>query len=158
MLALEKPATGEGTDLGPPLERIAEMVSRRGMFVLASDLLAPVDHLSEQLGYLRARGHEVVLFHVLDRAELELDLSAAGRLIDIETGREMYVDPEQARAEYKAKLGAHLAAVTKICHELGIDYHLLPTDQPFELALMDFLTARLRRGRSMRRRAAGRSK
>ncbi len=155
MLALDQPATGQGTDLGPPLERVAEMVTRRGMFVLVSDLLAPIDQLGDHLGYLRARGHEVVLFHVLDRAELELDIPNAGRLLDLETGRELYVDPEQARAEYKQKLAAHLDAITKSCDKLGIDYHLLPTDQPFELALRDFLTDRLRRGRSP---AAGRTR
>src|SRR3989441_5765663 len=66
MLALEKPAGGTYTDLGAPLKRIAEMVRRRGLMVLITDLLAPIEALERNLSSLGACGHEVLLFQVLD--------------------------------------------------------------------------------------------
>ncbi len=77
MLALEATPTGSTTDLGPPLQRIAEMLTKRGLLVLVSDLLTSIDRLESDLGYLCAGGHDVVVFHVLDPAELKVNL---GRL------------------------------------------------------------------------------
>jgi uncharacterized protein (DUF58 family) len=66
MLALEKPAEGQATDLTAPLRRISELVRKRGMVVLISDLLAPVDKLEMTLGQLTAARHEVIVFQILD--------------------------------------------------------------------------------------------
>jgi len=147
MLALEKPAGGASTDLLLPLKRTAEMLTHRGLLVLISDLLAPIEGLATHLSYLRARGHEVVLFHVLDPAEMSLNLTAPALLRDAETGREIYVDPAASRADYQKRLTAHLAAAKTACANLGIDYQLFTTDRPFELALFDFLTTRAKRGK-----------
>src|SRR6478609_3662550 len=70
MAALEREPTGRATDLAGPLEQIAATVRKRGLIVLISDLLAPVDALKARLGYLRARGHDVAVFRVLDPAEI----------------------------------------------------------------------------------------
>src|SRR5881394_2441913 len=66
MIALEKPAGGTQTDLSRPLQRIAEIVNKRGVMVLISDLLAPIDTLERNLSALGACGHEVIVFNVLD--------------------------------------------------------------------------------------------
>ncbi|MDP6060124.1 MAG: DUF58 domain-containing protein, partial [Pirellulaceae bacterium] len=66
MMCLEKTLAGTATRLEPPIEQIASTVTKRGLIVLISDLLAPIDTLETQLGYLRSRGHEVVLMRVLD--------------------------------------------------------------------------------------------
>ena len=71
MLSLEKPAAGKSTDLSKPLRRIVELVNKRGLMVLVSDLLTPLDELERQLGRLTATGHEVVVFRVLDPQEVE---------------------------------------------------------------------------------------
>ncbi|HEX7378518.1 MAG TPA: DUF58 domain-containing protein [Pirellulales bacterium] len=160
MLALERSPDGSATDLAPPLEQIAKTASKRGLVVLLSDLLAPVDALETQLGYLRSRGHEVVVMRVLDPAEVEFRYDQPAQFHDLESGRELYVDPQAARAEYLRRFAEHAEAIVRACHRLGIDQFPLTTDRPLELALFDFLHARLRRGRQTlrRRRAATRAK
>lgn len=159
MLALERSPAGLSTELAPPLEQIAKTATKRGLIVLVSDLLAPVDVLETQLGYLRSRGHEVVVMRVLDRAELEFRFEESALFQDLESGRELYVDPQAVRAEYLRRFAEHSQAIALACHRLGIDHFSLTTDRPLELALFDFLHARLRRGRQTlrRRRAATRA-
>ena len=145
MLALEKPVRGSATDIIAPLRHIAELVRKRGLKVLISDLLAPIDLLETHLGYLRSRGHEVVVFQLLDPMELSFDFSDPAVFEDIESGRHKYVDPASVRKQYVSRVGEHLEAVRTACDRLGIEYHVLATDQPLELALFDYLRGRLQR-------------
>ena len=142
MLALEPPALGKSTEFGTPLARVAEMHDRRGMFVLLSDLLAPLEQLEARLGLLRARGNEVVVFQILDPRELDFEFDAAAQFTDLETGQQHFIDPAAARENYRAKLREHLDAAEAICGRNGIDYQLCPTDRPLDLALYDLLSAR----------------
>lgn len=151
MMILESALAGKETNLGPPLEQIARTVSRRGLIVLISDLLAPLDTLNTRLGYLRSRGHEVVLFRVLDPMELNLEIEAPAMFQDLESGRQLYVDPEAARVEYRRQFDEHRGKVKQICDGLGIDFFELTTDRSLELLLFDFLNARMRRGRTVSR-------
>ena len=154
MLALEKPAIGAATDLVAPLRRIAELVQKRSLMVLISDLLAPPESLEAPLSLLTAARHEVVVFQVLDPAELNFDFTTAARFQDLETGRDLFLDPTLARTEYQRRLGEHLTAVKAICEKLGIAHVQLSTAQPLETALFDFLKARADRGKLVRRRTA----
>ena len=152
MLALEKRGGGEATNLNAPLRRVSELIHKRGLLVLISDLLAPVDELETSLGRHTAAGNEVILFQVLDPNELAFDFHTATLFQDVESGRDLYLDPEVARAEYQRRLAEHSEAVGKICRRLGISFHRLTTDQPLELCLSDFLRSRNRRGKLVRRR------
>jgi len=151
MLALEKPAGGAATDLAKPLQRIVEIVRKRGLMVLLSDLLAPVDLLRQSLAALRASGHEVILFQILDPAEVDFRFDLPGLYRDVETGRDLYVDPGLARKEYRKQLEAHTSAVQLVCRKLDIAFHRLVSDSPLELALFDFLRSRMQRGKTARR-------
>ena len=155
MLALEKPAGGRATDLVAPLERITQLVRKRGLMVLVSDFLAPLDRLERSLLALASCGQETTVFQVLDPAELTLGFEQASLFQDAESDREIYIDPAAARAGYVEKFEAHGAALSAICQKLGVSYHRLATDQPLELALFEFMQARMRRGRqaTMRNRA-----
>ena len=153
MLALEASPEGSATDLGPPLQHIAGMLTRRGLIVLISDLLTSIDRLEPDLGYLCAGGHDVVVFHILDPAELNFDFDSPAIFQDIESGRNMYVDPSDAQTSYKRMLNKHLIKAKSTCQNLGIDYHLFPTDRPFDLALLDFLQDRMRRRKRVRYRS-----
>ena len=154
MLALEKPAGGKGTDVAEPLRRVAELLRKRSLVVLVSDLLAPADALSQPLGLLTAGRHEVVVFHVLDPAERTFDFPQAARFEDMETGRELFLDPALAREDYVRKMEAHIDSVRNVCQRLGITHVLQDTSQPLELALFDFLKARENRGKFIRRKGA----
>jgi uncharacterized protein (DUF58 family) len=147
MLALEKPASGTATDLAAPLKRIVEIVRKRGLVVLVSDLLAPIETLERSLTGLGACGHEVLLFHVLDPAEVQFNFNKASLFRDVESGRDVYIDPALARKEYLRKLQAHSDTVLRICQKLGIACHRFTTDRPLELALFDLLRSRMSRGK-----------
>ena len=152
MLALERPTAGRSTDLGAPLQRIAEITRRRSLMVLVTDLLAPVDGLDRSLGLLAASGHEVIVFQVLDPAEITFGFRNATLFQDLETDREFYIDPEVARAAYRQKLETHNTAVRKLCERHGIQCLTLSTEQPMEFALFDFLRSRMQRNKAIQRR------
>lgn len=149
MVSLQHPTGGKSTDIMRPIEQIAQLVNKRGLIVLISDLLAPIESLQPRLGYLRSRGHEVVVFRVLDRTELEFKFDNAALFQDMESGRELYIDPESSRGEYLRRFREHSAAIASACGSLGIDLYEFAIDRPLELTLFDFLHARAKRGREV---------
>ncbi len=151
MLGLEHTLAGKETRLAAPIEQIARTVKKRGLILLISDLLADIETLETHLGYLRSRGHDVVVMRVLDPAEVNFEFSEATMFEDLESGRELYVDPAAVRDRYLERFAAHQQAIRRACSNLGIDCYDLTTSQPLELTLFDFLQARMRRGRQINR-------
>jgi uncharacterized protein (DUF58 family) len=154
MAALEREPAGRATDLVKPLERIAATVRKRGLVILISDLLAPIDSLARNLGYLRSRGHEIVVLRVLDPQEAQFAFATPAMFHDVESGREIYIDPAAARDDYLRRFAAHAASIERSCVDLGIEYQPITTDRPLELVLFDLLKARMRRGRRAGRKVA----
>ena len=153
MLTLEKQTTGDITNIESPLRRVSELVQKRGLMVIISDFLTPLDTLEKSLGQLRAWGHELALFQTLDRAELDLTFDKASLFHDVESGREFYIDPSAARGTYLDRLRAHNENLQRICRNEGAAFHLAPLDRPLERCLMEFLLDRRRLGKSLRRRS-----
>ena len=153
MLTLDADPEGGSTKLGPPLQRIGEMLTKKGLIILISDLLTSLDRLESELSYLCTGGHDLVVFHILDPAELNFDFDSPALFQDMESRRNMYVDPSDAQKSYKRMLDKHLARTESICSNLGIDYHLFATDRPFDLALLDFLHDRMRHRKRIRHRS-----
>lgn len=151
LVCLERAVQGADTDLDAPLSQVARTISKRGLIVLISDLLAPAATLRQNLSYLRSRGHEVLLLRVLDPAEIHFSLEQAATLRDVESGREIFVDPAVAAAEYTARFTQHETELKEICEPLGIDYHRTPTNEPLESVLFHTLHAQMRRGRNAAR-------
>ncbi len=152
MLALEHRAEGRQTNLSEPLRRVAELARKRGLIVLLSDLLTPLDELERGLARLTAAGHEVVLFQTLDPNELAFEFQRPMLFQDLESRQDVYVDPQALRPEYQRMLASHCRQAEVICQKLGAAFHRLVTDQPLELALGDFLRGRSRRNKLIRRR------
>ena len=152
MLALDHAADGRSTNLGDPLSRAAELARKRGLLVLLSDLLTPLDELERGLARLTAAGHEVVLFQTLDPNELTFSFNRPMLFQDLESQQDVYVDPEALRSDYQNKLAGHGRQAEMICQKLGAAFHRLVTDQPLELALSEFLRSRHRRNKLIRRR------
>jgi uncharacterized protein (DUF58 family) len=153
MLSLEKPAGGKSTDLSKPLRRIVELVNKRGLMVLVSDLLTPLEELERQLGQLTATGHEVVVFQVLDPREVNFDFNEALLFHDAETEADFFIDPVAARRKYLGRFEEHGDSLHSICNNLGAEFLSVTTDQPLDRVLSDFLRQRRRRGKSIRRHA-----
>ena len=132
------------------LERMAGLLRKRNLLVLISDLLAPLDQLATQLGYLRSSGHEVLLFNVLDPAGLRLRLRATGR-VPRYGNRPRFARRSRGRPPgIRRAFGRTPEFGPQHLSQLGIDYHRLTTDRPLELALYEYLADRIRRGRLCR--------
>lgn len=151
MIALERSPAGGGTDLAAPLEQVARVTRKRGLIVLISDLLAPVDLLETRLGYLRSRGHDVVVLRILDPEEIRFSFASEMMFRDLESGRELYVDPAAARARYLERFSEHAREIERVCAGLGIDLYRFATDEPIEKSLFDLLHHRSRRGKRISR-------
>ena len=153
MLALEKPAAGRATSIAKPLRRIVELVNKRGLMVLISDLLAPVEELEAQLGQLTASGHEVVVIRVLDPAEINFDFDESVIFHDAENEKDLFINPAAARRNYLRRFNEHGDAARAVCQKLGAEYLTITTDQPLDRLLFDFLRERQRRGKTIQRHA-----
>ena len=151
LVALSKPLKGKATDIDAPLQQIAGLIRRRGLVILISDLLAPIDTLRTNWAYLRSRGHEVVVLRTLDPSELELKLTAPSMVVDMESGREIYLDPDAAREQYREQFDKHADELQVICDSIGVDLYQLATDQSVDDALFHIVDAQQRRGKSTAR-------
>jgi uncharacterized protein (DUF58 family) len=125
--------------------QIAALVRRRGLIILVSDMLAPVDELRTNLAYLRSRGHEVVIIRVVDPAELELKLKSPSMVVDMETEREIYLDPEAANQAYTQQFSDHRDQLQLICDSLGVEIYETRTDQSLDDALFHVVSTHRRR-------------
>ena len=141
---LEKPSSGASTDLQRPLSHLADIVRQRSLVIIVSDFLVPAESLRIPLSMLHARRHEVVLLRVLDPSEVTLDLEKASVLQDLETGREIYVDPNVAKGSYQAKFREHEASLLELAGQLGIGWTSLQTNESVEHVLFDFLSRQQR--------------
>jgi uncharacterized protein (DUF58 family) len=155
--ALERPPAGRATHLAAALEQVAQRVHKRGMLVLISDFLAPLDEFATRLTYLQGRGHDVVAFQILDPAELTFSFDEATLFLDLETGRDVYVDPSAARAQYLERFNAHQESLAAIAVERGVALHRVSTETPLENPLREFLYSRQRAGGAGRRVRGSRS-
>ena len=142
MLQLERAPSGHGTNLAAALKGLHEIVRKRSFIVLLSDLLAPVELLEQQIGYLAAAGHDLAIFQILDHREIDFDFEKATHFRDNETGKDLYIDPESAKSGYLKRLNDHLEAVKTMCARHGTGYRLVSSSEPLELVLFEFVQAR----------------
>ena len=133
---------GKRTNFTRPFFELQQFLKRRGITILISDFFEDPDKIIETVAPLRFRGNELVLFHVLDRGELEPKLGASALLVDMETDDAIETSSDYARGEYKQKIQAHLKALETKARDARIDYFLLPTDRPLDEALREYLTIR----------------
>lgn len=140
------PVEGAATDLQAALTAVAERAGRRGLVAVASDLIDASDHALEPLSYLVGHGHDVIVFHVLDRDELELPFTDPARFLGLEGEPSVDADPDSLREAYRREMGAFLESARARCIAAGARYVLAPTDEPVERALASVLVAGRRKG------------
>ncbi len=124
------------------LHEVAELMPRRGLVVLVSDLFFETEEVFSGLDHFRFHGHDLVVFHVLDPVEHRLPLDGQVRFYDLETGDELTTQVEEIRAGYTAAINAWQTELDAGCRGRAIDRVTMTTDQPLERALYDYLTRR----------------
>lgn len=138
-LALTLP--GHGTAAEPALRQVVGSLRRRGMVVLISDLLLDRSLAITALRFLRHRGHQVLVLHIADPAELDLDRGEEARFRDPETGRAVTLAPREWADAYRETVHEVVRAWGSACRSAGIRYALVPTDLAFGTALARALGA-----------------
>jgi uncharacterized protein (DUF58 family) len=124
------------------LHEVAELMPRRGLVVLVSDLFFETDDVFSGLDHFRFHGHDLVVFHVLDPVEHDLPLEGQVRFHDLETGEELTTQVEEIRADYRAAIADWLTELDTGCQGREIDRLTMTTDEPLERALHAYLTRR----------------
>ncbi len=140
LLARAVPA-GE-TDVAANLVRVAAMVRHRSLMMLFSDLLTDPEPVLNALRRLRHAGHDVIVFHVLDEAEVGFPFKGAVDLVDPETGANMVLDADGLRNDYREAVGEFREVYRKECLAIGADYVPLDTGMAFDRALLEYLSMR----------------
>ena len=134
--------------LGPPLRKLAEHFGRRGIVVVISDLYEEPDEILDALSLIRFRGNDVILFHVLDGAEIDFTFEDASSFEDLESGEQLPVVPDALREQYRAMIREHIAALTTKAAAQRVDYNLLNTTNPLDYALFNYMAFRDRLSRT----------
>jgi len=135
---------GRPGSLKEPLHRLAEHFGRRGVIVVISDFYEDPETVVDAITPLRFRGNDLIVFHVLDPAELEFGFSDAQAFEDLETGEQMPVVPEAFRDEYRSLVSAHIEGLRKSFSKVRVDYTMLDTSKPLDHALFYYLSGRSR--------------
>jgi uncharacterized protein (DUF58 family) len=143
---LEAVEPGAKTSISPALHELAERMSRRGLMILISDLMDDPEKVLMGLKHFRHRQHEVIVFHILDPRELDVDYKEEVEFEDLETGERLRVEPAFLREQFRRDVRAWIDRLERGCRNHQIDYHLLRTDTPFDVALTAFLGKRARMG------------
>ncbi len=128
--------------LSAPLRRLAEHFGRRGIVVLISDLYDEPEQVMDALSLIRFRGNDVIIFHVLDRAEIDFDFAEAAAFEDLESGDQLPIVPDALGEQYRALVREHIAALTARAAEHRVDYALFDTSTPLDFALFNYLSIR----------------
>jgi len=126
---------GRGTAAEAALRRLTSLLVRRGLVILISDLLFDRDLALTALRYLRHRGHQVIVYHVMDPGERELGGPPEVRFRDLESSASVVVRPRELARAYGETVRREIAAWRTTCRRHGIAYHHVTTDLPFGMAL-----------------------
>lgn len=141
MRHLDRASEGTQSNLSDALAQLAGRSQRRGLVLILTDALMEPDTLSLPLGYLRGRGHEVVMIRILDPREINFTLDGATMLRDMESGKQIYVDPNVAKRDYDEKFQRHQALLTDLCHRRGVRLTTFSTEQSLDNALFDLVSS-----------------
>jgi uncharacterized protein (DUF58 family) len=136
---------GGETEIGPVIRNLVPRLKRRGLIVVLSDCFGDVDALMQSLAHLRHKGHEVIIFQLWDRDELEFPFRQWTKFINLEAlGESHLVDPASVRRAYMENLARYEDEMKVGCRRNRIDIVKLVTDEPYAEALSKYLAYRMR--------------
>ena len=144
LVTLDRLRLGRETHMAKPLTQLCDALTKRGMVVLISDLLDEPDAVVRGLKHFQFRGADVIVFHVLDPDEIEFPFDRATRFEDLETDEQIMAVPAVVRSHYLKAIGGLIEHYKRELGAAGIDYMLLPTSTPLEMALLSYLSTRAR--------------
>jgi len=135
-----KPQSTTGT--ATALHRLAERLTRRGLVIIISDLFDDPTSVLQALRHFRHDKHDVLVMHVLDPREVDLNFSNAAIFKDVETGVELTTQPLHIQRSYRAVFEEFCSTIKRGCYAQNVDYVRITTDTPFDVALRQYLNKR----------------
>lgn len=141
---IEQVKPGGDTDLANTFHQLAEKIRRRGLVIIFSDLFDDKEKVISSLHHFRHKKHEVLVFHILDKNELDFNFPQPLILRDLESNKEITLDPRVIKKDYQKALNEFMFDFKRRCREYLIDYHLITTDTPLDKALLYYLEKRRR--------------
>ncbi len=135
---------GEVTRCAKPFHDLAELIKRRGLILIISDLYDDESEVIRALRHFRHKKHGLILFHVFDPAELEFPFRKLTQFVDLETDERYQVDPKTVRETYLAELRAFIDRYKQAASDSEIEYVLTDTSVPYEFLLRSYLARRER--------------
>jgi uncharacterized protein (DUF58 family) len=139
---LDRVKVAEQTGFARGLDALAERIRKRGMIVVISDLFDEPEAVMDVLKHFRHSGHEVIVFQVLTRDEVELPFTGQILFEDLETGERLTTLPASVQDKYKEVLNAHQRWIARECANSRIDFVPIVTDESLGIALMHYLIKR----------------
>lgn len=133
--------TGQ-TDLAGNLRRIAAMIRHKSLLMIFSDLLCETEPVLQALHLLRHAGHDVIVFHILDEAEVNFPFEGLVEFEDPESADRLTLDASGMRVDYLETLKQLRETYKRECRAMGADYVALDTSLPFDRALVEYLSQR----------------
>jgi uncharacterized protein (DUF58 family) len=133
---------GAGTQLARPISDLAFNLNRKSLAIVISDLLDDEASVVKGLQHLRFKGNDVIVFHVMDHAELTFPFERISEFEDPESHETVAAAPQAVRESYLAELEKFCGFYRQNCRASGIDYCLLNTAEPLEIALSSYLSKR----------------
>lgn len=130
------------TALVKALHDLAEKVKQRALVMIFSDCFCDVEQLLGAFQHLRFQKHDLAVFHLLDRAEVEFQFDRPVRFVDMENSSSILTEPAVIRRQYLAQFEAYLLQLKQGCHRFNADYRRVITDENYEKVLADFLVER----------------
>ena len=139
---MEDITPGPDTAIGNILHLSAESIKKRGLVIIISDFLDDLESIMSGIKHYRYKGHEVILFHILDNQELQLNFNERTQFIDLETNESITTDPWHIKEAYQKGMQNFCNEIKINCRKNKVDYTLINTSQPIEVALFDYLIKR----------------
>lgn len=147
---LDQTVPDDKTDVSDAFMDLIPQIRSRGMVVIISDLFADVDVIRKALQQFRLRKQEVVVFHVMDRDEIEFPFEDNTRFLGLESYDEVHADPRALKKSYLEIVSKYRKEVQKTCDNLGVDYALFDTGEPLDAVLTRYLAFRKKHTRKGR--------
>jgi uncharacterized protein (DUF58 family) len=139
---LEKAAPGGRTAIGQVLSQVSDQLRKRGLVVVISDLVGDVEEVLRGLRRLRGHKHDVVVFHVLDPAEIDFPFDQMTLFQGLESFPDLLADPKSLRRTYLDHLADFRQRLRAGCLAERIDVVEMNTRTPLDVALTSYLAHR----------------
>jgi len=139
---LETVKPGKRTAIAPTFHQLAASIAKRGLVIVISDLYDDPKEIIRALQHFVYKKHQIIVFQLMDPAELDFPFRKILSFVDMETGQKLQVDPRHVKDAYRAEIRAFVDRYRKECSDRNIEYALTPTSTPYDQMLLSYLARR----------------